>query len=215
MIAVLKNILFAKEKNNMLISLKNIGFSYRYPLFEKISETLEIGDLLAIYGPSWVGKSTLLEIIGNIRKPSNGKIFFDSSLSDRQKDFWYSFVGGPFFEEMTVRENILFLEFFSKITIDRDFYGELLEIFEIKNLENLSVKNLSAGQRERVNMVRAFVHKPKIVILDEPGSNLDARLFEKTLQFLKNQKNSVICVATHHHEYREIATKIITLQPLS
>ena|GEM_PF-1300658 len=52
MIAVLKNILFAKEKNNMLISLKNIGFSYRYPLFEKISETLEIGDFLAIYGPS-------------------------------------------------------------------------------------------------------------------------------------------------------------------
>lgn len=215
MIAVLKNILFAKEKNNMLISLKNIGFSYCYPLFEKISETLEIGDFLAIYGPSWVGKSTLLEIIGNIRKPSNGKIFFDSSLSDRQKDFWYSFVGGPFFEEITVRENILFLEFFSKITIDRDFYAELLEIFEIKNLENLSVKNLSAGQRERVNMVRAFVHKPKIVILDEPGSNLDARLFEKTLQFLKNQKNSVICVATHHHEYRKIATKIITLQPLS
>jgi len=116
---------------------------------------------------------------------------------------------------MTVRENILFLEFFSKITIDRDFYAELLEIFEIKNLENLSVKNLSAGQRERVNMVRAFVHKPKIVILDEPGSNLDTRLFGKIFQFLKNQKNSAICIATHHKEFEEIATKIITLQPLS
>ena len=156
-----------------------------------------------------------MEIIGNIRKPSNGTVIFDPSLTDRQKNFGYSFVGGPFFEEMTVRENILFLEFFTKIIIDRRFYEELLEIFEIKNLENLSVKNLSAGQRERVNIVRSFLHKPKIVILDEPGSNLDARLFEKTLQFLKNQKNSIICVATHHHEYREIATKIITLQPLS
>ncbi len=199
----------------MLISLKNIGFSYYYPLFEKISETLEIGDFLTIYGPSGVGKSTLLEIIGNIRKPSNGTIIFDPSLTDRQKNFGYSFVGGPFFEEMSVRENILFLEFFTAITIDRDFYEELLDIFEIKSLENHSVKNLSAGQRERVNMVRAFVHKPKIVILDEPGSNLDARLFEKIFQFLKNQKNSAICIATHHHEYREIATKIITLQPLS
>jgi len=86
-----------------------------------------------------------------------------------------------------VEENILFLESFSSIEIERAYYQELIEYFEISELTGRSARTLSVGQRERTNIVRAFVHQPKIVILDEPGSNLDEALFQKTFAFLEKQ----------------------------
>ncbi len=91
---------------------------------------------------------------------------------------------------------------------------ELMQYFGIQNLKNQILRTLSVGQRERVNIVRAFVHMPKIVILDEPGSNLDEALFEKTFLFLKSQaedKKITLCIATHTQQYSTIATKNISL----
>lgn len=102
---------------------------------------------------------------------------------------------------MNVRQNILFLENFAKITLDIDWYEELIDFFEIKKYENIPIKELSVGQRERVNIVRAFVHRPQVAILDEPGINLDHRLFGKLFDFLEKQKKNqkvCICIATHN-----------------
>lgn len=116
---------------------------------------------------------------------------------------------------MTTRENILFLEDFSDILIDMKKYEEMMEFFGMKKFENTPVKNLSIGQRERTNIIRAFVHNPKVVILDEPGSNLDDMNFEKLFTFLEQQKNTgdtLICIATHNEIFKKIATKIISLE---
>lgn len=197
-----------------LISFKNLWHYYNHPLFENISENIEIGDFLALYGPSGVGKSTFLQILGQLLKPKNGSITFHTFHTERQKAFWYAFVGGPFFEEMTTKENILFLQNFSNIKPDLQKYEEMLEFFKMKKFENIPVKSLSIGQRERVNIIRAFVHNPEIIILDEPGSNLDDKNFAKLFEFLKKEKESkknAIIIATHNPKYREIANKIITL----
>lgn len=116
---------------------------------------------------------------------------------------------------MTVKQNILFLEFFSKIKLDIEKYENMMDYFEMKKYENTPVKSLSIGQRERVNIIRAFVHNPKIIILDEPGSNLDDRLFEKLFEFLKKEKQSkknILVIATHQSRYRDIANKITHLE---
>lgn len=93
---------------------------------------------------------------------------FHTFLTDRQKAFGYAFIGGPFFEELTVKENILFLENFSKITPNKEKYEEMMHFFHVKQFENTPIKLLSIGQRERINIIRAFVHEPKIIIIDEP-----------------------------------------------
>jgi ABC-type multidrug transport system ATPase subunit len=69
---------------------------------------------------------------------------------------------------MTVVENILLLENFAGISIDRGYLQELLEYWEIDMLVSQTVISLSVGQRERVNFLRALVHRPRVVILDEP-----------------------------------------------
>lgn len=75
---------------------------------------------------------------------------------------------GPFFEQLSVCENIFFLEHFTDIRIDESYYQYLLSYFELEDFEQNAVIHLSVGQRERVNLIRACVHKPKIVLLDEP-----------------------------------------------
>lgn len=201
----------------MLISLHQVGHEYTTPLFRDLSETLSSGDVFAIYGPSWVGKTTLLCILGRLFSPKHGNITFHSSLTDRQKDFWYAFVGGPFFEDMTAKENILFLDSLSHISPSQDTYHSLLQYFEMEAFEHIPVRSLSVWQRERVNIIRAFVHNPQIIILDEPGSNLDERLFQKLFTFLEEKKHAwkhLIIMATHNQEYKHLANKILTLKPL-
>lgn len=118
---------------------------------------------------------------------------------------------------MTVKENILFLQNFSKITPNLAKYEEMMDFFDIKKLENNIIKSLSVGQRERANIIRAFVHEPKIIIMDEPGSNLDDKNFLKLFEFLKKEKESrknAIIIATHDNRYQKIANKILTFELL-
>lgn len=200
----------------MLISLTNIEHSYKNSLFHQISGNIEYGDFFAIYWPSGSGKSTLLEILWKIIQPTSWEIVFHKSLKNRNKEFWYAFIGWPFFEEMSTKDNILFLKNFSNISINEKKYEEMMDFFGMKKFEHTPIKLLSIWQRERANIIRAFVHEPKIIILDEPWSNLDDILFEKLLTFLKKEKESksnAIIIATHHSEYKNIANKIIKLEP--
>lgn len=128
----------------MLIELDHIGYRYREStIFSDISLSLKKGEVLTLYGPSGSGKTTLLQILGKLIEPTTGKAIFDRALDDRQKSFGYAFIDGPFFEEMSVHDNILFLEQFANVKIDRDYYRELLELFEMQKYEKKLVRELS------------------------------------------------------------------------
>lgn len=199
----------------MLIQLDHIGYKYSNTLiFSDISLTLKSWEILTIYGPSWSGKTTLLKNIGKLITPSIGQATFHHTLSDRQRSFGYGFIDGPFFEEMSVQDNILFLQHFTDIKLDMDFYVTLLERFEMQTYIHKLLRELSVGQRERVNIIRALVHRPQVVILDEPGSNLDDRLFDivyECIDEIKSIQNTLICIATHNDIYKKISNQSITL----
>lgn len=131
---------------------------------------------------------------------SVGELSSKSLQEKRFSLFGYHFVDGDFFEEMSTRDNILMLANIMNTPIDENWYEELLTFFEMNAYESARVNALSAGQRERVSLIRAFVHKPQIVLLDEPGSHLDEALQNKLKDFIMkyHEKNNATFIISSH-----------------
>lgn len=147
-----------------------------------LSITLESGRLIALLGPSGCGKTTTLNMISGILPVSGGSIFFDdrdvTSLPPEKRGIGLVFQNYALYPHMTVAKNISFglknygygKEEAKKIT------DEVLELVGLQDYANVKPGNLSGGQRQRVALARAISKSPKVFLMDEPLSNLDAKL---------------------------------------
>ena len=147
-----------------------------------LSITLESGKLIALLGPSGCGKTTTLNMISGILPVSGGSIFFDdrdvTSLPPEKRGIGLVFQNYALYPHMTVYDNMAFslkLKKTPKAEIDRKV-REAAEILDITQYLNRKPKALSGGQRQRVAIGRAIVRNPKVFLMDEPLSNLDAKL---------------------------------------
>ena len=147
-----------------------------------LSITLESGKLIALLGPSGCGKTTTLNMISGILPVSGGSIFFDdrdvTSLPPEKRGIGLVFQNYALYPHMTVYDNMAFslkLKKVPKAEIDRKV-KEAAEILDITQYLNRKPKALSGGQRQRVAIGRAIVRNPKVFLMDEPLSNLDAKL---------------------------------------
>ena len=147
-----------------------------------LSITLESGRLIALLGPSGCGKTTTLNMISGILPVSGGSIFFDdrdvTSLPPEKRGIGLVFQNYALYPHMTVYDNMAFslkLKKVPKAEIDRKV-KEAAEILDITQYLNRKPKALSGGQRQRVAIGRAIVRSPKVFLMDEPLSNLDAKL---------------------------------------
>ena len=145
---------------------------------------LEIADkeFVVLVGPSGCGKSTTLRMIAGLEDISEGDLYIDgermNDVAPKNRDIAMVFQNYALYPHMTVYENMAFslkMQKFSKEEIDRHV-REAAEILDITPLLNRKPKALSGGQRQRVAMGRAFVRDPKVFLMDEPLSNLDAKL---------------------------------------
>lgn len=149
---------------------------------------LEISDkeFLTLFGPSGVGKTTLLRMIAGLEQPDSGTIivdgdvWFDSlkkiNLSPQKRSIGFVFQDYALFPTMSVRENLLFAAQSAK---QRHNIDELIELVELTALADRFPLTLSGGQKQRVALARALVRHPKILLLDEPLSALDPSMRQK------------------------------------
>ncbi|MEW6665459.1 MAG: ABC transporter ATP-binding protein [Thermodesulfobacteriota bacterium] len=144
--------------------------------------TIRDGEFFTFVGPSGCGKSTLLNVIAGLEEASQGRVWFDgvdvTPLSPRERDVAMVFQSYALYPHMTVFENIAFPLRMRKERSET-VNNEVEKMVSLLGLEDLTKRKpaeLSGGQRQRVALARALVRKPKVFLLDEPLSNLDARL---------------------------------------
>lgn len=215
---------------NIIVSLKNIYKKYPDSIdwvIKDISLDIEQGKLIFFCGPSGVGKSTLLHIIGLMDGIDQGEIFFlgekiifnGKDLSKlRLNNIGFMFQYHYLIENLTVKENIL-LPLWVKnknIFFEIDEYiKQYLEILGITKLMNRYPYELSGGEQQRVALARALVNNPKLVIADEPTGNLDQENARRIVSLMKNfieSFNMTFVVATHNLELTKFADKVINLK---
>ncbi|MDM7275191.1 MAG: ABC transporter ATP-binding protein [Thermoprotei archaeon] len=153
---------------------------------DRVSLTIESGEFFVILGPSGCGKTTLLRLIAGLEVPDEGEIYIDgrlvNDLHPRDRDVAMVFQNYALYPHMTVLNNIMFpLEVRKReLGLSRDEIRrralEIAKFLGIQDLLERYPRELSGGQQQRVALARALVRKPKVWLLDEPLSNLDAKL---------------------------------------
>ena len=178
--------------------------------------TFEIpdGKLIGLLGPSGCGKSTTLYMISGLQKPTSGRIFFGdddvTELSTENRGIGLVFQNYALYPHMTVRQNILFplqnLRGADKLTKEQmlERAEEAAKLVQIDELMDRKPSELSGGQQQRVAIARALVKMPRVLLLDEPLSNLDARLRLQTREEIRRiQKETGITTVFVTHDQEE------------
>ena len=210
----------------MLLTVRNLYFGYSSvnPLFRNLNLSVEKGKIIALSGESGCGKSTLLNIIYGLIDWQSGEIFLEDeklygpkgNIVPGEKGLKLVSQHYDLMPYLTVAENVG--KFISNINLaeKRKKVHELLEVVGLENYANVLPKNLSGGQQQRVAIARALSVMPKLLLLDEPFSNLDysrkMELREKLFNYVKEHELSVI-ISTH--EIQEILPwidQIVVLQ---
>ena len=200
----------------MQVRIENLKkqFSEDVIAVNNVTATFESGKLIALLGPSGCGKSTMLNMLSGILAVSDGKIYFDdedvTNVSPDKRGVGLVFQNYALYPHMTVLENICFPLKIKKVPKKERIekakqYAKMVHIDEY--LDRLP-KELSGGQQQRVAIARALVKEPKLLLLDEPLSNLDAKLrVEMREEIRRIQKESGVTTVFVTHDQEE-ATSI-------
>lgn len=175
----------------------------------EFSAVLEDGELVSLLGPSGCGKSTLLNMLSGILPVSGGKIFFDDQdvtlMPPEKRGIGLVFQNYALYPHMTVMGNICFPLETQKVPkaerIERA--NEIAKLVHVDMLMNRKPSELSGGQQQRVAIARALVKNPRLLLLDEPLSNLDARLrleMREEIRRIQQRTGVTTIFVTHDQE---------------
>jgi putative ABC transport system ATP-binding protein len=212
-----------------VLRLENLSKRYsrdRAPVFEALSLELREGEYLAVMGESGVGKSTLLNLLAGLDTPDSGRVLlegFDLSAMDddaitllRRRSVGFVFQAFHVLPYLTVEQNVaLPLELLGVAATERSRRtAEMMEGVGIAALAQRFARELSGGEVQRIAIARALVHKPRLLLADEPTGNLDPRSAAQILALLRTQikaNSAAGILITHSRTAAETADRILIL----
>ena len=200
----------------MTISVRLVNLTKKFGKVTAVNNlNLQInkGEFVALLGPSGCGKSTTLYLIAGLYKPTSGEIYFDdrlvNDLDPKDRNIGMVFQSYALYPHMTVYDNIAFSLRIKKVPrdeIDRRV-KEVAKMLHIENLLERKPAQLSGGQQQRVALARAIAKRPDIFLMDEPLSNLDAKLrIEMRTELKRLQKELKITTIYVTHDQIEAMT---------
>ena len=190
---------------------------------EDISFEVEKGKVLGVIGPNGAGKSTLFDLITGYTKPDNGKILFENKNIFGLKPDKISGLGvGRTFQKLkpfadqTLLENVMIGAFVKEDNIKkaRDKALEIIEFVDLIEKRHHFARELSTGQRKRLEMARAMAIKPKLLLMDEVTGGVDQKTIPGLVELIKKMRNLGVTIITIEHNINiimEISDNILAL----
>lgn len=174
------------------VTLKNLGKSFgEVVAVQNLNLEIQQGEFFSLLGPSGCGKTTTLRLVAGFEFPTSGQIYFDDKdvtyLKPNRRNSGMVFQNYALFPHMTVFENVAFGLQARKVpkSETKARVSRALDLVDLTTFESRKVTELSGGQQQRVALARAVVIEPDILLLDEPLSNLDAKLREETREEIR------------------------------
>ena len=215
-----------------LEKIYGIGKKAKTHALRGISLSIPKGSFCCIVGPSGHGKSTLLQLIGGLDKPTGGLVFLDendiSKLSDnklseiRGRKIGFVFQSFNLLENLTAFENIQTAMMFAPSLSEKSTPSvnakqrglELLEIVGLPDKANSKPSELSGGQVQRIAIARALANDPPILLMDEPTGNLDSKSEQEVLDYILSvhKTGKTIVIVTHNNELAKHAELIFVIR---
>lgn len=187
----------------------NSSTGERVTILDDVSLKIESGEFFTILGPSGCGKTTFLRILAGLESANSGRIFFGgrdlTQLPPQSRPFHMVFQKHALFPHMSVFDNVAFglrLRQMEQAEV-QDRVSKVLALVKLIGFENRMPETLSGGQSQRVALARALVNEPKVLLLDEPLSALDARLrdeMQAELRMLQRQLGIIFIYITHDQQ---------------
>lgn len=194
-------------------------FSSTNYIFENVNLKIKTGDCLAVTGHNGSGKSTLLKIISGILNQTKGKVEYSGNGQNIYKDNFKSYYGfvAPYLNLYEEFHPVEHLKIFSKIRdipFEQEYYKELLHRFKLFDSRRKLIGEYSSGMKQRMKFVLALQHKPQILFLDEPTSNLDEEGIS-TVNSIINEfivEKKIIIMATNEEREKSLCNKYFSLE---
>jgi len=213
------------------IGLKGITFAYNQDqekLLDNFSMTLKPGQMVGIVGRNGIGKSTLFGLVSGQYQPMKGEVTLDGlSIKDIKKGSLQNILGivpqEAYLFHTSIKENI----FFGRRNLSVEKIDELAEMLNIKDFFDTlpngyltqaekNGENFSGGQRQKIGIIRALIHDPKIILLDEATSAIDVETEEAFFEWLhKNKKDKIILYISHKPHLLQYADRIIRFEDVN
>ena len=210
-----------------ICKLEHIHKDYRMgeivtPL-KDVTLTVNSGDFIAVEGPSGIGKSTLLYVMGTLLQSDEGTYTFGgkdvATLSDSEKSalraqkIGFLFQDSTMIQALTLRENLLFTQSVCGKKNPKQV-DELLYLFGLEDRAEFFPHQLSGGQRRRAMAARALIHNPELILADEPTNDLDEHWSKEIIRILKEQteKGTAVVMVTHNSRWAEVANRRCRLE---
>ncbi|MEO0203037.1 MAG: ABC transporter ATP-binding protein [candidate division WOR-3 bacterium] len=215
-----------------MIQLENIKKSYKDPkeilVLDNMNLEINQGEIVSIIGPSGSGKTTLLNLIGIIDDPNEGIVRVlgrdvknlneNEKASFRNENIGFIFQIPHLIDELTIFENVLIPGLISHKFLNGKIKKRAIELMEYMGLSekiNNFPYEISGGEKRRVEIARALINNPKILIADEPTSNLDPNLKFSIMELIykvRQDFGTTIIFSTHDYEILKYADKIYKIE---
>lgn len=185
---------------------------------DNLSFDIYPAEILGLVGPNGAGKTTTIHMLLGLTVPTSGRIrvFGFESEKNREKilqrsNFSSTYVSMPY--SLTVRESLRVFAQLYQVKGKEEKIQSLLKLFEMVDIRDKQVRQLSSGQQTRLNLAKALINDPELLFLDEPTSSLDPDIADKTRKFLKRikeEKNiSILYTSQNMKEMEEISDRVL------